>query len=205
MSEPETRQSLMLRLRDASDQHAWSQFVSIYEPLILRLMRQRGLQDADARDVTQQVVVAVMRAVNTWQPDGREASFRRWLFAIARNLALRFVQRGTSDRGPGLCGTGGTDMVELLRNLPEPEHRTIEAFDEGYRDSVFQWAAECVRKEFRDSVWLAFWRTCVLREPITEVAEELGMTTGYVYVARSRIIARLKKTVEEFEAEHGTE
>ena len=204
MAEPETRASLMLRLRDPQDQQAWARFVAIYEPLILRLMRRRGLQDADARDLTQQVVVTVMRAVDTWQPDGREASFRRWLFTIARNLALRFVQQGTTDRGPGRRGAGGTDMLELMKRLPEPEHRTVEAFDEEYRDAVFHWAAEQVRHEFRESVWHAFWRTCVLNEPIADVADELGMTTGYVYVARSRIVARLRQTIEEFEAEHGT-
>ena len=204
MADPETRASLMLRLRDPQDQHAWARFVSIYEPLILRVMRKRGLQDADARDLTQQVIVTVMRAVDSWQPDGREASFRRWLFTIARKLSLQFIQRATPERGPSRRGAGGSDMLELLNELPEPEHRTVEAFDEDYRDSVFQWAAEQVRCEFREPVWRAFWRTCVLNEPIADVAEELGMTTGYVYVCRSRIITRLRQTIEEFEAEHDT-
>ena len=62
MVEPETRPSLMLRLRQAADQQAWTEFVSIYEPLLLRLMKQRGLQEADARDVTQQVILAVTQA-----------------------------------------------------------------------------------------------------------------------------------------------
>jgi RNA polymerase sigma-70 factor (ECF subfamily) len=204
MPQPETRDSLMLRLRDPQDQQAWTQFVSIYEPLILNSFRKRGLQDADARDVAQQVVVAVMQAVNTWQPDGREASFRRWLFAIARKLALRFVQRATPERGPSRRGVGGSDMLEILNQVPDPDPGTIQAFDEDYRDAVFQWAAEKIRCEFREPVWRAFWRTCVLHEPIADVAEELGMTTGHVYVCRSRIIARLRQTIEEFEAEHVT-
>ena len=129
MVEPETRPSLMLRLRQAADQQAWTEFVSIYEPLLLRLMKQRGLQEADARDVTQQVILAVTQAVERWQPDGREASFRRWLFAIARPLALKFVQRGRSVIGTARRGTGGTDMLKLLDNLPEPEHRTTATFD----------------------------------------------------------------------------
>jgi RNA polymerase sigma factor (sigma-70 family) len=202
MAEPETRASLMLRLRDPGDQQAWARFVSIYEPLILRLMRKRGLQDADARDLTQQVIVTVMRAVDTWQPDGREASFRRWLFTIARRLSLQFIQRAIPERGPARRGVGGSDMLVLLNGLPERGHRTIEACEEDYRDAVFHWAAEQVRCEFREPVWRAFWRTCVLSEPIAEVAEESGMTTGYVYVTRSRIITRLRQIIEEFEAEH---
>ncbi len=204
MSDPETQSSLMLRLRDPQDQQAWSVFVSIYEPLILRVMRKRGLQDADARDLTQQVIVNVMGAVERWQPDGHAASFRRWLFTIARKLSLQFIQRVTPEHGPARHGAGGSDMLELLNGLPEPEHRTVKAFDEDYRDSVFHWAAEQVRSEFREPVWRAFWRTCVLNESIADVAEELGMTVGYVYVSRSRIITRLRQTIEDFEAEHGT-
>lgn len=86
MSEPQTRPSLMLRLRDPRDQQAWTRFVSIYEPLLMKLMRQRGLQEADARDVTQQVVMTVMRAVDTWRPDGK-----RRLHALRTQFALQIT------------------------------------------------------------------------------------------------------------------
>jgi RNA polymerase sigma factor (sigma-70 family) len=201
MVEPETRPSLMLRLREPADQQAWGEFVSIYEPLVLRLMKKRGLQEADARDVTQQVVLAVTQAVDRWEPDGREASFRRWLFSIARRLALKFVQSGRSPIGSARRGTGGSDMLKRLDSLPEPEHRTTEAFDNEYRTEVFHFAAERVRAEFRDTTWQAFWRTCVLHEAISDVAEQLGTSTGNIYVARSRVIARMREVVEEFEGE----
>lgn len=202
MVEPETRPSLMVRLRDPSDQQAWTQFVTIYEPLLLRLMRSRGFQEADARDVTQQVVVAVMQAVDTWQPDGRDASFRRWLFGIARRLALKSLQRGSPPRGPVRRGAGGTEMLELLNSLPEPEQRTVDSFDDEYRNEIFQWAATRVRDDFRETTWKAFWHTCVLQQPVADVAETLGMTAGNVYVARSRVIARLRQFIEEFEGDH---
>lgn len=197
MVEPETRPSLLLRLRAPQDQQAWAEFVCIYEPLVMRVLRQRGLQDADARDVTQQVILAVTQAVQRWQPDGQQASFRRWLFSIARRLALRFLERGQPKRG-----IGGSDMLKVLDRLPEPEHRTEVQFDDEYRNEVFRWAADQIKTEFRDSTWQAFWRTCVLHEPIPEVADLLGMSAGNVYVARSRIIARLRVVVEQFEAEH---
>lgn len=200
MVEPETRASLMLRLRGPLDQQAWSQFVSIYEPLLLRTLRQRGLQDADAKDVAQQVILAVTQAVADWQPDGREASFRRWLFGIARRLALKLIERGSPASGPARRGVGGSDMLDLLNNLPEPEQRTVVAFDEEYRNEVFHWAAERARTEFRESTWQAFWRTCVLGEPIADVAEDLGMTAGNIYVVRTRVIARLRQIVENCEA-----
>ena len=201
MVEPDTRPSLMLRLRETHDQQAWAEFVSIYEPLLLRLMRQRGLQEADARDVTQQVILAVTQAVHRWQSDGQQASFRRWLFTIARKLALKSVQQGRPARGPARDGVGGSEMLELLNTLPEPEQRTAATFEDEYRNEVFRWAADRIRGEFRDTTWQAFWCTCVLNEPIADVADRLGITVGNAYVARSRIIARLKKVVEEFEDE----
>ncbi|WP_397568942.1 RNA polymerase sigma factor [Schlesneria sp. T3-172] len=204
MVDPQTRASLMLRLRDPQDQQAWAQFIAMYEPLLLRMLRERGLQEADARDVTQQVVMAVALAVEEWQPDGREASFRRWLFTIARRLALKFIQRGVPARGPARRGVGGSDMLLVLKSLPEPDHRTCAAFDEEYRNEIFDAAADRARREVQPSTWEAFWRTCVLNEPIGDVAESLGMTTGSVYVARSRVIARLRQIVEGFEAERDT-
>ncbi len=201
MLEPETRPSLVLRLREERDQQAWTEFVELYEPLLLRVMRQRGLQEADARDVTQQVIVAVSQAVDRWQSDGREASFRRWLFAIARKLALKFVQRGSSQQGVAKRGIGGTDMLELLDRWPEPEHRTVSEFDDEYQQQVLAWATEQVRLEFRPTTWQAFVETSVHGRSISEVAAELKMSTGSVYVARSRIIARLRAKVEEFEHE----
>ena len=202
MGEPTTHLSLMLRLREPGDQQAWHEFVSIYEPLIMRLMRQRGLQEADARDVTQQVVIAVTQAVDRWEPDGREASFRRWLFTIARNLSLRFLQRGRIPHESTRRGVGGTGMLQILDNLKEPDHRARAEFDDEYRNEVFRWAAERVRGEFRETTWQAFWRTCVMNESIAEVAQLLGTSPGNVYVARSRVLGRLRETVEEFEAEH---
>lgn len=201
MVEPETRPSLMLRLLDPSDQQAWAQFVSIYEPLLLRMLRKKGLQDADARDVSQQIILAVSQAIDRWQPDGQPASFRRWLFSIARRLALRFLQRGNRVDGPSLRATGGTDMVEVLNQLPEPDPQTVIAFDNEYRTELFDWAAKRIRGEFRETTWQAFWRSCVLNEPIANVAEELGVTAGNVYVARTRVIARLRQVVEDCEAD----
>jgi len=202
MVEPGTRPSLLLRLRDPADQQAWGEFVSLYEPLLLRVMRQRGLQEADARDVTQQVVLAVTQAVEKWQPDGKTASFRRWLFAIARKLALKSMQRGKPLRGLPRRGVGGSDMLDLLNNLPEPAPEIVTAFHEEYRNEMFHRAAEQARGEFRESTWSAFWRTCVQHEPIADVAQKLELSVGSVYVARSRIIARLRQIIEEYEADH---
>src|SRR5262249_1999766 len=90
---PRTRPSLLVRLRGQRDERAWSEFLQIYERLVLRLMRRAGLQESDARDTTQQVLLRISGAIDRYQPDGAEASFRRWLFRLARNVVLTFLMR----------------------------------------------------------------------------------------------------------------
>jgi RNA polymerase sigma-70 factor (ECF subfamily) len=192
---PETRASLIVRLRNAQDKAAWSEFLALYEPLILRQMRKNGLQECDARDACQQVLTAVARDVGQWQADGRTASFRRWLFQIARNRIIKSLsQVRTRARA-----TGGTDAHIRLESHPDPRESPSADFDVECRRQLLAWAAEEVQGEFHQSTWQAFWRTCVDGQPATDVAAQLGTTTGNVYVARSRVIARLREKVREVE------
>lgn len=85
---PNTRQSLVLRLQDADDLEAWDEFVSIYRPLVQRLAVKRGFQHADAEELSQEVMLSVSQAIDTWLQGPQEARFRPWLFTIARNLMV---------------------------------------------------------------------------------------------------------------------
>jgi RNA polymerase sigma-70 factor (ECF subfamily) len=189
---PKTRSSLISRLKNARDHEAWTEFLAIYEPLILRLMRRHGFQECDARDGCQQVLAAVARDVERWRPDGAEASFRRWLFRIARNRALKLLVQERKRIGAG----GGTSVRVSLENQPGREDSLSEEFAREYRQQLLLWAAEQIRDEYHENTWQAFWRTCIDGRPIPEVAAELAMSVGSVYVARSRIIARLREKVQ---------
>ena len=113
---PETRMSLLARLRGHRDEEAWGQFVAIYEPLVYRLARQRGWQDADARELTQEILLAVANAIGRWDADPTRGSFRGWLFCIARNLMVNFWKR--RQRQP--IAAGGTAIFEQLAEQPPP-------------------------------------------------------------------------------------
>jgi RNA polymerase sigma factor (sigma-70 family) len=188
MNLPETRPSLMLRLRNARDEQAWGEFLDVYEPFLLRLMRRCGLQEHDARDVTQQVLVRVARSVHTWRSDGLPASFRRWLFTVARNAVVSFL----AQRRREPQARGGSDFLELLERQPDESDPQDADAEHEYRREVFLWAVEQVRGEFRESSWHAFWMTLVDRRPVAEVARELDVSPGAIYMSRSRIMARLR-------------
>lgn len=192
---PETRNSLIFRLSDKQDVEAWVQFVEIYEPLVYRLARSRGLQDADSREIVQEVLIAVASAVERWDPDPKLGRFRDWLFGIARNLMIKFLTR----RKHRPLGTGDSAVAELLNQQVDPDNDESVSFDLEYRREVFRWAANRVRDQVSESTWQAFWLTSVEEHPIVEAAENLCLTVGAVHIARSRIRGRLRVMVQQFE------
>src|SRR5580700_4699869 len=111
---PTTRASLLLRLRDSQDHEAWVEFVSLYEPVAYRLLRRHGLQDADARDLTQELFMAVGRSIARWDPAKDRGSFRGWLRRVARNLVINWLKK--SERR--VLATVDSDVQSMLDMLP---------------------------------------------------------------------------------------
>ncbi|MBI1310494.1 sigma-70 family RNA polymerase sigma factor [bacterium] len=194
---PETRPSLILRLRDPQDEQAWAEFLELYQPLIERLGRRKGLQDADVRELVQDVLVSVAGAVERWEPSPDRGSFCGWLATIIRNLTINLLKREA--RHPR--GSGDSDFQQLLEQQPDPHCGTTALFDLEYRRQLFHWAAERICHEFQPSTWSAFWTTCVEGQPVDAAASGLEMSRGAVYVARSRVMARLREVIERRQRE----
>jgi RNA polymerase sigma-70 factor (ECF subfamily) len=194
---PTTRPSLLVRLRDARDREAWGQFVELYSPLVYGFARKHGLQDADAADLTQEVLRSVSRAAGRLEYDPRRGSFRGWLFTVVRSkLHDHWAERGRHGRGSGDSG-----VQELLEGQVAPGEDLAAAWDREYEQRLFAAAAERVKGEFRPDTWRAFWRTAVEGEDAKRTAAELGVTVGAVYIAKSRVLARLREQVRELEGE----
>jgi RNA polymerase sigma-70 factor (ECF subfamily) len=201
MSEPTTtRSSLLVRLCNPQDEQAWGEFVEIYGPLIHRLARQRGLQDADAADLVQEVFRAVAVAIERFDRSRARGSFRGWLSTIARNLIINWLE----SRRRQTSGTGDTEVLQLLHEQPDPATGESILFDLEFRRQLVQWAAGRVRDEFSEMVWQAFWKTGVEGRPAEEAARSLGLSVGTVYQYKSRVVARLRREIERVDgAENG--
>jgi RNA polymerase sigma-70 factor (ECF subfamily) len=191
-----TRLSLLLRLRDPHDGPAWQRFIDLYGPVVYRFLCRRGVQDADAADLTQEVFQSVARAAGRLDYDPARGTFRGWLFAITRNKLADFLER----RGRQPVGSGDSAALRRLEQEPDPDAAEQTCWDAEYQRQLFRWAAEQVRGGFAEPTWQAFWRTAVEGRPGAEVARELGMSVGAVYVAKSRVLARLVQKVQQARA-----
>lgn len=194
---PITRASLILRLKQPADAVAWAEFVEIYQPLVFRLARNKGLQPADALDTTQEVFTRVARAIDRWDPDPSKGSFRGWISRIARNLVIEFLR--SKNRLP--LTADDSAIEELIQRLPDqpPECAESELFDLEHQRQLFAWASEKIKPHFKPETWSAFWRTAVDSESVTTVAADLQLSPGAVYIARSRVMAKLKQAIKKIE------
>ena len=191
-----TRASLLLRIRDPRDRIAWGEFVELYAPLIHAYGMHHGLQDADAADLAQEVLRRVARSAAGFEYDPSRGSFRGWLFTVTRNELSKLVERGAKKAK----GSGDTAMHEVLAQQPD-KSRDEEEWDREYQWNLFHWAAERVRAEFREATWQAFWLTAVGGREASEVARELNISGGAVYIARSRVTARIRQEIQAVEGE----
>jgi len=193
---PPTRGSLLVRLRDSGDQAAWRQFVEIYAPLIFGFFRKKGVQDADAADLTQDVLAAVARALRDFEYDPRKGSFRGWLFTAVRHRLQRFCESRP------VQGAGGTTALEQLQQLPLPDEEP--AWQQDYERRLFHWAADQVRPTVAETTWQAFWQTAIEGKDPKDVGKALGLAVAAVYMAKSRMLAKLKAIIREVgdEADH---
>ncbi len=189
MQGPETRPTLIGKLSDPACEQAWNEFSRLYRDIIYRVARARGLQDADAEDVTQEVFGIVSRKVDSFDCN-TAGSFRGWLRKLARDVAIDRLRKPRLD-----IGTGDPAVSQKLDQLPATED-TATLWDlEVKREQLLQ-ACQRIRDQFSEPVWQSFWLTAIEQQSISDAAKQLGKTEGSVRVARCRVMSRLKQEVQ---------
>lgn len=198
--DPVTRPSLLVRLRNSRDDEAWSEFTAVYEPVIYRMTQRRGMQDADAREVVQEVLMSVATAIDRFDVNA-VGSFRGWLSQITRNATIDRLRKLAS-RHETIDASG---VVRKLDEAAGNEQNIGDAirdeFDRDRRKQLFRWAAGQVRQRTGEVNWMAFWKTSVDGRSIADVARELNISEGAVYVARCRILKRVREMVHDRSSE----
>lgn len=186
---PETRPSLIGKLHDPAAAEAWAEFVRLYQPIVYRVAQRRGLQHADAEDLTQDVFATVGRRVSHFDLE-HGGSFRGWLLKITRDLVVNKLTRG-----PREVGSGDSEARDMMNEYPEREETATLLRIEHQRLMLSQ-AAERLQPSISPSIWNAFWLTAVEGQSIADAAKQLDKSEGAVRVARCRVLAQLRKEVQ---------
>ena len=181
---PETRYTLIGKLRNPQDAEAWAEFATIYHPVIFRFCRSKGLQHADATDITQDVLAKIVGAIEKFDLNGGKRNFRGWLFRITRNLVVDFVRK----RERNVL----VQFDPALELATKPSKEESVEFQAAFQKQVFLIVSQKVRRQVELRTWQAFWDTEIKLIPVEQVAKALSMSTGAVYVARSRVLTRFK-------------
>ncbi len=179
MSISSTSSCLLRRVRSPDDTAAWERFVELYAPLIYRWLRQAGLQEQDARDLGQEVLLTLLRELPTFRYDSQKGRFRSWLRRVVQlRLLVHWRQRNRRQRW----------LEDWYRDRPAYE---TDVGHVGAYDELLEWLRwQC--KDLPTRTRRAFWLTVVEHQDPQQVARHLGMTRNAVYLARCRVFRQLR-------------
>jgi RNA polymerase sigma-70 factor (ECF subfamily) len=177
-----TQISLLERLRQPGEQAAWARFVELYTPLLYHWARRAGLQDSDAADLVQDVFTTLVRKLHEFVYDPNK-SFRQWLRTVTLNKWRDRLKR-----------------AHKLQQLPEAALSELAEPDDAdpfweteFRQHLIRRALEILQAEFQPATWKAFWEFVVCGRPARQVAAELGISENAVYIAKCRVLRRLRE------------
>ncbi len=178
--------SLLERVRQRSDQRAWTWFVTLYTPLIFNLGRKWGLQAEDAADLTQDVFATLFRKLPEFSYD-HQKSFRSWLRRVAWTHFLDRRKRAASRPIAG----GAADLDEQA--APDDDSAQEEEQD---RLQIVNRTMQLIQGDFQPITWQAFWQHGVEHLPAEKVAAALGLSKAAVYSAKCRVLNRLREELQ---------
>ena len=180
-----TSVSLLERLRQPGEQDAWHRFVHLYTPLLFHWARDVGLDQNDAADLVQDVLLLLMKKLPEFAYDA-DRSFRGWLRTLTLNK-WRELQRRKKVSEVGIAA----DLLD--RAAPDP----ADAFAETeYREHLVRRALQLMQAEFEPTTWQACWEFVVSGRSAAEIARELGLSVAVVYSAKYRVLRRLRQELE---------
>ena len=189
-----TSRSLLARAR-ARDPEAWERLVTLYAPYVFQTCRRAHLSPEDTADIFQEVFQTAFRKLDQFRREKRRDTFRGWLRVIARNKVNDHFRRRQGEPR-GARAQGGTEFQIRLSEVRAPqadlESDVDPATEERAETQLLQRALERIRPHFRSQTWRAFLGTVVDGRSAPDVAHDLGMSSGAVRVAKSRVLQRLR-------------
>jgi RNA polymerase sigma-70 factor, ECF subfamily len=186
----ETRQSLLLRARNGAAD-AWKDLTDLYRPLILGWLNRQGVPAEDLEDLSQEVLLSVVKHLPGFQHSGHRGAFRSWLRTIVCSRTADYW-RGIDDTQ----ASGGSGATAALQQIADPDSALNRQWDEEHDRYVLHCLLDLVDEEFEPMTLRAFRRLALDGASGAEAAQELGLSVAAVYVAKSRVLARIRQEAE---------
>ena len=188
----ETSLSLLNRLQRSPESETWNRLVDLYAPLIRAWLRKYDVQESDAEDLVQEVLLAVSKDLGKFDHGGQPGAFRGWLKAILVNRLRKFWR--ARDRRPQ--ARGGSDIDARLSQLDDPASEASRVWDRQHDQHVLRQLLALAEPHFAPSTWKAFSRVALDGARPEAVAKELGISLNAVCIAKSRVLSRLRQESE---------
>jgi RNA polymerase sigma-70 factor (ECF subfamily) len=187
----ETRQSLLIRAQ-TGEADAWKDLTDLYRPLIIGWLNRQGVPASDLEDLSQEVLVRVVKHLPGFQHSGHRGAFRSWLRTIVCSRTAdywRAVDAGTQAQG-------GSGAIAALQQIADPDSDLNRQWDEEHDRYVLNCLLDLVEEEFEPVTLQAFRRLALDGVSGAEAAQELELSVAAVYVAKSRVLARIRQEAE---------
>lgn len=182
-----TSASLLERIRHDPAASQWQTLVEIYDPLIRSWLKRQSVLASDADDLVQEVLTVVARRLKDFEHNGRTGAFRNWLRTVTVNCVRDFWR--SKKREHAASG----QVQDLLDQLTDPHSGLSQNWDQEHDRYVTKLLLSRLRGEFEPTTWQAFERVALDGTPAAQVATELNLTVNAVFIAKSRILARLRQ------------
>jgi RNA polymerase sigma-70 factor, ECF subfamily len=187
----ETRQSLLLRAQ-TGETTAWEDLTGLYRPLILAWLNRQGVPAGDLEDLSQEVLLSVVKHLANFQHSGQRGAFRSWLRTIVCSRTVDYWRALDA----GAQASGGSGPLAALQEMADPKSALNRHWDEEHDRYVLDCLLDLVGEEFEPITLQAFRRLALDGVSGAEAAQELGLSVAAVYVAKSRVLARIRQEAE---------
>ena len=185
----ETSLSLLERLRQSPENEGWNRLADLYTPLIRAWLRRYDVQDSDANDLVQEVLLAVSKDLGKFEHRGQPGAFRGWLKAILINRLRKFWR--ARDRRPE--ARGDSDIDARIAQLDDPASEMSRIWDREHDQYVLRQLLTLTEPHFEPNTWKAFCRVALDGAKPDVVAQEMGISLNAVCLAKSRVTRRLRQ------------
>jgi RNA polymerase sigma-70 factor (ECF subfamily) len=187
----ETRQSLLLRAQNG-EETCWRDLTGLYRPLIIGWLTRQGVPASDLDDLSQDILLSVVKHLPGFQHSGRRGAFRTWLRTIVCSRTADYWRAINA----GTAASGGSGATAALHQIADPDSDLNRQWDQEHDNYVLHCLLDLVELEFEPNTLRAFHRLALDGASGAEVAEELGLSVSAVYVAKSRVMQRLRQEAE---------